>query len=277
MLELVLGLGAAALTGGALFAGWSARKRRSAWGAAMSGAAAALGGRVSAGGAGDAPELRAEIEERTLTLRLAAVLGARDRRGATAALRLPDGLTPVRLYLGWGVDAAPSGLDHLPSIEQPDSAGLEGRFTVRAEDAALAARFVRAARLDLLDVMRELDTGDGVEVVVRGGYLDLGVRALACSAPLIERMARAARGLAGHLEAAAAGPTALPPPALAPARRECALCADLERAKERWVGCARCGAAYHADCFVRAGACVIQGCDERRADPLPSAEASSPP
>jgi hypothetical protein len=263
VLELILGLGVAAVGGAVAAAGVVRGRRRRAWTAAMQGAAGVLGGRVSTGGA--LPELRLELDGRTLTV----LPGLRQGGpGARAEVALAPALSGVRLMVAWGSAEEPPGLEHVPLLSGAHAPGLDGPLRVRADDAPLARRWLDAGRLDLLDVGRELGGGAGLEVVVRGGHLALAVRTFDPTAALVERLARAARSAASSLEAAAAGPAALAAPALAAARRECALCGDASRPGEPWVACARCAAPYHADCFRQATACVVEGCDGARAAPL---------
>lgn len=276
MLELAAVI-ALAFGGGLAFTTFRRARRHGAWKRHLAEVSTRLGARSSAGTMFDQPELRAEVAGRTITLRLLEGYGSAGAGRAEAEAPLPETLTAVRLYLGWGVERAPAGLEHVPPVPHGPKAGLEGPLTLLAEDGALASRILEGGALDLIDVRREA-RARVVELTVRGGYLKLAVTGLVPSPHVLERLVRATGRLAELLEIAARGtqlpagntpPEPRPAPApLAAAELRCALCVERPRAGERWVRCARCAAPYHQTCFTQATACIEGGCGETRSAPL---------
>lgn len=277
---VVIGVGAA-LGAGILARAVRGKKSRGDWAERLEEVAARVGGRPSVGA--EHPELRAEVDGTTVTLRLVDVAaGARGRVEAQASLPDPD--NTARLYLGWDTSAPPAGLEHVPEVAPDGPSRLEGHLVLRADDPTLAHRALAAARLDLVDIRKEANAR-ALELTARGGYLTLVVHGLEPTTSLLERslkvvarLARvvdeASRGTAlpapeahadGDPEEPAAGPTPVPPDA------RCELCDSGERAGIGWVRCGSCGAPYHEDCWAQATACLAVGCHGTRADPAPGA------
>jgi hypothetical protein len=217
-----------------------------------------IGGRASPGSMFDAPELRAEIDGVTVTLKLSNIHKSAERGSAQAEAKLPEVAGAARLYFGWDVPSAPMGLEHVKDV--PGTVRAEGRVIAKADDAALAARFMDRAMIDLTDVRREAQA-HGLEVICRGGYLSLHLRGIQETPHLLERMVVVSARLAQLMGVIASG-TALPSGETKKAIDAiCSVCDEKYDGKP-WVRCARCGAPYHRVCFDQAGACLVSGCGE---------------
>jgi hypothetical protein len=263
MLEI---LAAAALLGGG---GWfyllvKRGRAHARWKSVLDQVAKELGGRASPGSMFDAPQLRAELEGLTVTLRLSNIHKTAASGIARAESKLPDNAGAARLYFGWDVAAAPTDLAHVPDV--PATARTDGEVIAKADDAALASRFMDRAMIDLIDVRREANA-HGLEVICRGGYLTLVLHGIQETAHMLERIVIVSARLAQLVGAIASG-TALPE-----GKREvsldlvCALCDEKYDGKP-WVKCARCGSPYHRVCFEQAGACLVEGCGETASGPI---------
>lgn len=214
---------------------------------ALTEASAQIAGRLSAGGA--EPELRAELEGRTVTLKV------RDGgRVGAATTNLPDLANTVRFYFGWDAPSVPAGLDHVKAVEPPNAAIIPGRTTMRADDPGLSARFLEATATLLLELYQGANAR-GLEVLSRGGYLTLTVHGQGLSAEGITTTMRTASTLAAILDRLVKTPNALP----AGAKVACALCTDFKKDGEVWVRCEKCQGAHHQDCWRRSGSCGACG------------------
>lgn len=270
MLEvLAVAAGAAALGGGGLT--WSLIRRGRAharWKAVLDQVADQLGGRASPGSMFDAPELRAELDGITVTLKLKDIHKSAAKGAALAESRLPERAGSVRLFFGWEVEAAPAGLEHVPDVESLRTGRVEGSVIAKADDASIAERFMDRAMIDLLDVRREAGA-HALEVVCRGGYLTLTLHGIQETPHMLERIVIVSTRLAKLMDEVAgretlpAGPSQGGAPMSSPI---CTVCETAGRVGEAWVACAECGAPYHAACFDQATACVFD--QETRARPI---------
>lgn len=293
MLEWIA-LGALALGGGGYVAGLMKRGRaHSAWKKTLEEVAEKLKGKASPATMFDAPELRATVDEITVTLKLTDIHKGPSGH-ATAESELPEGARSVRLYLGWDVPKTPTDMEHIPQIEAR-STRVDGEVIMRADDAATGARFMKQAMIDLIDIRREAQSR-AMEVIARGGYLKVVMHGVTQTSYMLERLVRTSVKLAKHLEAVSQGtalpageeaPKALPsgeatggeapPPQDDGAKAEalekdavCGLCDDHPKPGEHWVRCVQCGTPYHKACFLQANACL--SCGETRSVPAPVAE-----
>ncbi|MCA9549547.1 MAG: hypothetical protein KC933_05885 [Myxococcales bacterium] len=285
MIEWVV-LGAAALGAGGYAVRLLTRGRaHGRWSTLLAEVAQAIEGRASPASRFDNPELRAEVDGLTLTLRLYDVhKGAGGR--AEVQVRLPDPDDTSRLYLGWDVAETPPDLAHVPEVPYPTTLRVQGVLTARADDPVLATRVLESSLLELTDVRREANAKQ-VEVVVRGGYLTLVLHGLEPTTQLLVRALKTTAALAHRVGSAAKG-TALPAPAdpvptqgsgdsePVPAPEPlpeagpvtCGLCGGTPSGSGAWVRCRRCRTPYHAECFQQATACLEEGCGSVRADPF---------
>lgn len=201
MLTLALILGLAVAVTGALTLGY-ARKRQEArrlWLPELEAAARLLpaGARTALG---EAPELRADIDGRTVTVRIVGD-GAAGQARAFVALNAEAPAT--RLWLGWDAQEPPA--DWRPVSEVTvDAHRLDGTVLALSDDASLAQRALDGAYLDLLDVRREAEAHAAI-LSVRGGYLELQLDGTKVSAHLLNRLARATARLAADLPYWASG------------------------------------------------------------------------
>lgn len=255
----------AAITGGAW--AWALSRRAKAhgrWKAVLGDVAAKLGGRASPGSMFDAPELRAELEGTTVTLKLQDVhLGPRGVARAEANIGGID--ERLRMYVGWDAPATPPGLAHFPEVVAARGVILDGKLDVRGSDGEVTRRFAELAAAELVE-LRAVTGGKGLEVTVRGGYLELCARGAEASSSMVEHLARGAARMvllirvAASKEALPAGMVPLAISAGAEARVTCELCTDYRRDDEAWTRCETCGAPYHFKCWAQSGACVVAGC-----------------
>ena len=259
MLELLaVAAGVAVLGGGSWI--YSVVKRGNAharWKPLLDEVARKLNGRASPGSMFDAPELRAELDGLTVTLRLKEI--HKSTAQVLAESRLPESAGAVRLYFGWDVAQAPPDLAHVPRVDSREG-------IAKADDAALAARFFDRAMIDLIDVRREANAR-ALEVIARGGYVTLVLYGIQETTHLLERMLIVSSRLAQTIGAVASG-TALPPPKTLDLI--CALC-DQPHDTKPWVQCARCEAPYHRACFEQAGSCLRPDCGSTQSRPLEAA------
>lgn len=160
-----------------------------------------MGGRVSAPHPSEAPQLRAEIAGRTVTLTLANFTADPARIRADAQVALPEGGNLVRLYVGWDAVDAPPDFAHVPVQIVTVPPGLDGRLQIHAEDPTVGERFLAQTAVDLLDVRRETEAR-ALEVRVRGGYLTLSTDGTRPTAPMLERTLRAAHRLSDAVQTA---------------------------------------------------------------------------
>lgn len=266
MIEWAL-LGAAALgAGGVAVRAIQKSRARSRWTKVLEDAAQLVNGRASTGGAD--PEFRAEVDGTTVTLKLLGIYGSERDGRVVAIAALPDSSNTQRFYFGWDVLAAPREVEHVTEVPYPPVQRVDGDVKVRADDAAMANRFMKDAIVDLIDVRREADA-HALEVIVRGGYLELRLHGLTTSPRLLERAVRVS-GRLGTIVASSAQGTALPAPKADDETKAepsiCALCDEGPKANDPWRRCRGCGAIYHAACFAQAGACL--SCGATNADPL---------
>lgn len=166
--------------------------------------AGTMGGRVSAPGPHEAPQLRAEVAGRTVTLTLARFAADPARIRAEAQVALPDRDDLMRLYVGWDAVDPPPDFAHVPTRIVTVPPGLDGRIQVHADEATVAERFVDRCAADLLDVRRETEAR-ALEVRIRGGYLTLITHGTRPTAPMLERTLRAAHRLSDEVHTAAEG------------------------------------------------------------------------
>jgi hypothetical protein len=242
-----------------------------------------LGGRTSPGTIFDAPELRLTIGKSQVLLRLRGIEHP-DRGVAIVEVPLESSAISdhLRLYIGWDVASVPRGLEHIPEIPFP-RVGLEGRLVVRASDAPLATRFVERTVADLAEMKKDA-RARAIEVLIRGGSLQLAVHGVRDSSAMLERIVIASLRIQMLLGDAPEVEDARPKPrreplkeASAPAADRieapevnappvpCALCTDLKKPGEAWVRCGRCRAPYHHKCFLQATGCIEKDCHETRA------------
>ncbi|MCK6548140.1 hypothetical protein L6R52_19975 [Myxococcota bacterium] len=254
---------AVAVAGGAW--AWALSRRAKAhgrWKLVLGEVATKLGGRASPGSMFDAPELRAELEGTTVTLKLQDVhLGPKGVARADANIGGVD--ERLRMYVGWDAPATPEGLAHFPEVIAARGVIVEGKLDVRGSDAEVTRRFAELAAAELVE-LRALTGGRALEVIVRGGYLELRALGAEASAAMVEHLARSAARLVLMIRVAAskdALPAGKVPLALgAGARVTCELCTDYKRDGEAWIRCETCGAPYHFKCWAQSGACVVAGC-----------------
>ncbi len=268
MIEWAL-LGAAALGAGGYAVRVIQRGRvHGRWSKILDGVAEDLGARPSAGSRFDAPQLRADIEGTTVTIVVKDIhRGVRDRR-AVATATLPDIANTVRFYFGWDVREIPVAVEHVAEVPYPPIQRVDGDVEIRADDAAMATRFMREAILDLIDV-RGAASAHALEVIAKGGYLELVLHGVIEQPAVLTRAARVCQRLASIVDTISRG-TTLPAPEEAPAPviaddAVCTLCDAARAADEAWVACASCEAPYHAPCFEQATACVKCGHTTARA------------
>lgn len=200
-------LGAAALGAGgvALRAVRKGRVRRR-WSGVLADVAQRTGARGSIGSSSDAPELRTEIDGTTVTLKIIGIEKApRDGR-IVASASLPDNANTIRFYFGWDVLEIPRAVEHIADVPYPPVQRVEGDVKIRADDGAMASRFLREAIVDLIDVRREA-TAHALEVIVKGGYLELLVHGLDEHPAVLERTARACQRLAAIVDTISRGTT----------------------------------------------------------------------
>lgn len=274
MIEIVA-FAAAGVAGAWAFLLMKRSRAHNRWKGLLEEAATKLGGRASPATMFDAPELRATLEDVTVTLKLRDI--HKPESGvASAEARLAGLDERLRIYLGWDVAAAPPGLEHVPELDYGGAAFVEGKVVLRGSDAVIAKRFVELAAIDLVDLRREANAR-ALEVICRGGYLDLRAHGMTESPHMVERLAIvSARLVRLALEAATGrklGPGASPSPAApspaAPAGdARCPLCMGAQKAGETWVACSRCGSPYHQNCWQQATGCLVEGCDETKSRPL---------
>ncbi len=250
-------LGAA--LGGGLFAWrWIARaKSHGRWKALLHGVAAQLEGRASP--SADGPELRAEADGQTVTLKL--VDYQKSSGHVVAVVPLPDRSNTVRFYVGWDVPTAPAEVAHIPVVPSPGGLGLDGQVEIRAENAALALRFVPQAALALEDV-RQKAGARGLMLTTKGGYLTLTLLGLQQSPELLAQTVRVTAKLAvliGQVSAGTSLPSATESEAPITSVIRCESCQERPQAGEPWVRCAACKRPYHAACWRQSGPCVHCG------------------
>ncbi|MEQ8275527.1 MAG: hypothetical protein RMA76_33295 [Deltaproteobacteria bacterium] len=261
MIEWAL-LGAAALGAGgyALRVVQRGRVHRR-WAKILDDVAHDLGARASAGSRFDSPQLRTEIDGTTVTIVVNGIdRGVRDRRGVATAT-LPDIANTVRFYFGWDVAKIPVAVEHVAEVPYPPIQRVDGDVKIRADDAAMATRFMREAILDLIDV-RGAASAHALEVIAKGGYLELVVHGVTEQPAVLTRAARACARLATIVDTISRGTTLPAPEPEAPTLDDdatCALCDATRAEDEAWVVCAGCEAPYHAACFAQATACVRCG------------------
>ncbi len=269
-------IGAIVVFAGGIVVRRSGQKRlQGGWTERLQEVAGRVEGRISAGAD---PELRAEVEDLTVTLQLINIrAGAKGR--AQAQVRLPDPDNTSRFYLGWDTTESSQGLQHVPEVPA-GLHSLSGEVQVRADDPTLALRVMKTAALDLADIRREAQAR-ALELVARGGYLTLIVHGLEPTTGMLERSIKVTARLAHLVDQASKG-TQLPAPAdsdpesesdapgavveAVPEDARCELCTD-GPTESRWVRCVGCGAIYHELCFQQAAGCLVDGCDSARAEP----------
>ena len=200
VVELLLLMGTATLAPMVFIAVRRTRKHSAyaRWRSLLEEVAGALGGRVSAPHPNEAPQLRAEMGGRTVTLTLDRFGPDPTRIRALAQVALPDEDNLVRLYVGWDAPGAPPDFAHVPEQVITIPPGLDGRLRVQTEDSGLAEHFVERAAVDLLDVRRETEARS-IEVRVRGGYLTVNTHGTRPTAPMLERTMRAAQRLSEEI------------------------------------------------------------------------------
>jgi hypothetical protein len=291
---------------------WVLRKnqradRREAWTQVLAEAAERLGGRSSPGSAGDAPSLRATVDQITVTVTIQGHKKPDAEAVAIVEARMAEDFGDRRVYFGWATGPVRPELAHIPEIPFPHAFGLSGPVSVRSDDATLANDFVKHAVKDIADVRQEA-SASAIEILARGGSFRMAVHGLDRSAWLLERLVTATTRLVRGLEyfggvrreaVALDGPsvpTRPAPPASSPvpdasteggivraeaphsparptakpmAREErCGLCQERPSGEARWVRCNRCGTPYHEICWIQATGCLESGCEETRATPL---------
>jgi hypothetical protein len=244
-------------------------KNNAEWRPVLEEAARSLEGRTSFGGMFDEPELRAEQDGRTVTVRLKNLQRPPAHRIAVADLVLDPGAPSARIYLGWGVTRLPPDLHYIPEVGSEGWSEMQGNLQIRADDVELARSFVDAAARDLVDLRRSM-RATAIEVLVRSGTLKLAVHGPTPSAPAVRELVglslALARLLAGQKSSAETAPTAPMTPAAATPR--CALCGSEAKLGDEWLACKRCRSPYHRACWITATGCVTEGCAETRADPI---------
>jgi hypothetical protein len=254
------------------------------WASLFDRAASSLGGRASASTMFDAPEMRAVIGGRTIDVRVKDT-NHRGRGVIIAESKTGSGSEGLRLYLGWDVWALPQALDHVPEIPFPHAFGLSGKLTVKANDAAAAHRFAENAVPTMIDV-RSRAGARALEILCRGGTLQLAVHAMEEKPAAIESVVRANAVLAmaaerclldtARTDANATMPPASPPGMTATKAPEpkahitviCTLCGQTNQRGERWVSCSRCASPYHQRCWLQATGCIAERCQETGSTPL---------
>jgi hypothetical protein len=219
---------------------------------ALTEASQRIAGRLSAGSAD--PELRAELDGRTVTLKLSDA-----GRQAAATTALPDLANTVRFYFGWDAPKVPAGLEHVKSVEPPNATLVAGQTTMRADDPALSARFLEATTVALTDLYQTA-SAKGLEVLSRGGYLTLTVHGANFSADALTATMATAAQLAAVLDRLVKSPNLLP----AGSKVACAICTDFKKDGEAWVRCEKCQGAHHLDCWRRVGTCGACGNNAHR-------------
>ena len=122
---------------------------------------------------------------------------------AEADVPLPDTSNIVRLHIGWDQLKAPADLDHVPAVDL-DTTSLDGPVSVRADNAAAAARFFSASSLDLIDVRRE-SMAQTLAVTVRGGYLQLALQGVQAHEATLDRIVQVAAALARRADEVSRG------------------------------------------------------------------------
>ena len=251
--------------GGAGVAVLASRRSRSRdrWRDEFEAAARTLHGRPSLGSASDAPQLRAEIDGRAVTLRASVDGKAANERTIAAEIALADAGANLRFVLEAGACEPLGGFEHIPAVEfvSRDHA----KATLRADDEPLARRCIDDAAVDFFDAEREA-AARGLRLVIRGGHLTLSLFRARAEARAIVRIARVAVRVAGIAER--------PHTTAAPRSSEtgivggtltCGSCGAPSEANDvAWLRCARCGTTYHAACFRNATGCVRDSCDETR-------------
>lgn len=253
-------------------------QRNEGWKHAVDEAAKKLGGRASLGGSGNAPELRATVDQILVNVRLDRIHRSRAQGVAIAEARVSDRAGKVRLYVGWDIGHTKNEIAHIPEIPVVQPFGVKGRITLRSDHPALARRFLRHALNDLTDVRREA-AASALEIKLTGGTLRLAVHGIQQSSWMIERIVtattRLVRGLdyftgSGEALEDAGLPASSPatPPTEAFEAADCEVCASARKAREQWVRCDRCDAAYHRRCWVQATGCLAGDCQETRATPI---------
>lgn len=192
----LLASAAAALAGGALGFGMFRRSRaRSRWESVLEAAQALLpGARISTS---DAPELRAELEGRTVSLRIEDASAGADLATARAFVRLAPSAESLKLWIGWDVEP-PEDWAHVPEASLGPTA-LDENLWARAEPTAVAQPAWEEVRWDLVDVRREAQAVS-VHLGARAGHLELALDGIVASAALVERLAKSAVGAARALE-----------------------------------------------------------------------------
>ncbi|MBI2378847.1 MAG: hypothetical protein HYV07_32935 [Deltaproteobacteria bacterium] len=250
-------------------------KRRAAWAPAIEQARARLLARVSGGS--DTPELRADLDGREVMLQLRAIHSP-EQTVAIAETRLSS--EALRLFVGWDVTRVRDDISYIPEVPYPGPQKLSGQVTARADDPAVAERFLVHASSTLLD-LRRCSAARALELLARGGLLRIAVHGLAATSLSIERTVTASVELARLLELAASG-VELPPIVARPEKsvavepastpkpepHACALCEGRRTPDGGFVRCKRCGTTYHAQCWRQATGCVAEGCDWIRAEPI---------
>jgi hypothetical protein len=291
------------VAGGAAAYSFAAKGRAHArWKPVLDEAARRLGGRASTATMFDAPELRAEVNGLTVTLKLQNINKAPRRVVSISEASLPEGMSGVRLYFGWDVTRLSRDLEYISEIPFPKAFGLEGRVIVRADDAVVAHHFAERVAIDLVDTRREA-SAHAVEVLARGGTVRLAVHGLLESAAVVERLVRATARITRSVVESARAPAAaapktpptpparppspLPIPEPAPPKSDsiappappppvtptveaatCGLCGEARTGPGAWLRCTRCKTAYHPACWHQATGCVADGCTETRSIPF---------
>lgn len=190
--------------GGAGYLGYRGLKRgkeRGRWAEILADVAPLVNGRVSMGGGGDAPSLRATVDGQDLTLTLFEVQEGEAAR-ARAELKIPGEHPRLRLCLAWDVLDPPAAMAHVPVWAEAPTHRLDGQAELRAEDTELATRFMEAALIDLIDLRAEA-LASGLLLTARGGYLTVELNGVQQTAALVERIVKVVPRLAEKIDASA--------------------------------------------------------------------------
>lgn len=231
----------------------------SGWRPAIAAAATSLGGRPSI--AGGTAEMRAEQEGVTVTLRVRGDVATAD------APLYPNSKAP-RIYLASGLEKPSQDLGYMPETPLPPAFALDPPVMLRTDGAEEAVKFAEANALELAKLER--DSGArSIEVLVRGGSLELTLRNARASTDIAERMvrtsARLVAWLGGNRALAEASTKQIP---AATVKIACALCGGERRPGVDWVKCTNCGSPHHAECWNTAHECAREGCGGTRAEPM---------
>lgn len=140
------------------------------WRAVLERVASALGGQV---GNGEDPVLRAVLDDVQVVVRVRGLPNA-SRTILSADAILPATAPSARLYVGWGVQAPPAELAHIPEVHTELRRLLDRRVYVRGDWASLAEQFARE-QADALTELQRAVPARAIEILYRGGHVHLAV------------------------------------------------------------------------------------------------------